>query len=296
MVATGNSYIYKSFNHAPVNASALAPGGYSSSRKEYRVRVGGVFASVDNYTYVGSSKNFGDLDVVNDSNSDSPNYKAAVGGIAAYGGYNGSGKGGLAEVFYCTNEGDITVGGNGGNFAVGGIIGYNGKQIGNTVKDIKITSTVVASGAAVYIGGLSGLLQGSQDFTTIKSSSCSADINVETTSGSDNIRVGGLLGRWGGATGGTLLARDEGGKMTPCSFKGTVTSTTLSQYVGFIVGQVDGSGKSVKFGDKDYPIPVSGSIQRNGIDLTEIVASNIETYQFGKNVANTTISVTVSGN
>lgn len=290
LVATGDAYIYKSFNHAEVNASILGPTGMVESRKEYRVRVGGIFATVWDYTYVGSTKNFGAVNVVNDSKADCANSKAGVGGIVGHGGYNGPSGSGLAEVFYCTNEGDITVSGTGKNFCVGGIIGYGGKQIGNTVKDIDITSTV--SGGAIYIGGLSGNLQGSQDYTTIKSSSCSANISVETTGG-DNVRVGGLLGRWGGATGSTLLARDEGGKMTPCTFNGTVKSSSLSQYVGFVVGQVEGSGKAVRFGDKDYPMQISGSIQKSGVDLTEISSSNIETYQFGKNVANTTISVSV---
>lgn len=282
----GNAYIYKCTNNGDVNAVAKSGTGSAVSNKALIYRTGGLLGHIWDYGYVGSSRNNANVSLENDCSGDNSNVKGGAGGIVCTGGYNGVATSGLAEVFYCTMAGNVTISGLGKNFNAAGIMAHNGKQIGNKVlASCTITSTV--SGGSVYVGGLCGILCGNSSYTTIKSSSCAATIIAETTGG-DDVRVGGLLGQWGGANGDTLQERDG----TPCSFSGSILSKTLTKHVGVIVGQVKGSGKTIKFGDSSNPIQACGEFEKAGVQKITLNAETLETYKYGSMEDKATFNVT----
>lgn len=287
IVAFGNNYIYKCYNYADVNLSGLSSSAVE--KKEFIAHVGGVFGKASSYTCVGSCKMLGNINVVDDCIADNANIKAGVGGILGCGGYNGPSKSGQTDVNYCSFSGNINVSGKGKCIAIGGISGWNGKQWNNSVnKGSKINCTL--TGAWSLVGGLVGGVAGGATNYTVKSCSCEADISVTGSAAN----VGGLLGRWGGAQGYGDIAPFIGRKGdVPCSFHGSVHSDQ-SKNIGFIVGYIDGSGKQVEFGSKDFPIQVSGTFQNGKLTSpVEITSENIETYWWGDNKANTTMSVQV---
>lgn len=287
-VGHGSGYIYKSINNGNVSAAAKSSMG-GVNKVEYILRIGGIQGNCLYYSYVGSSKNNGNVTVYNDSQANNANLPASVGGIYGCGGYNAVNVGSHADCYYDTMNGNISVSGAGSNFSVGGILGHNGAQIGNKVGETcKISCNL--SGGAIYIGGLVGSIRGGATYTSIKSSSCAADIAVDYEGEQDNIRVGGLVGGQGGAAGSYLTGRDN----TACAFHGSVITTTLSKYVGFLVGHADGASATKTFGDKDFPIQVSGTFQKAGMEAPETIsASNLEEYQVGTAVGTTTFHATV---
>lgn len=277
----GNVYIYKCLNYADVKTSAL---GGAVSIKELIMRVGGILGRPYDYCYVGSSKMEGNLTYINDNTCDIANSKAAVGGIVGNAGYNGYSGTGFVEIYYNTMNGDIAASGKGKNYSVGGIVGHGGKQIGNKVNaSCKITLKDESNSGWKFVGGLVGTLFGDAKYTTVKSSTSAA--TIEVTSTNNKIAAGGLLGFWGGANTSSspcLTARDG----TPCQFTGSITCN--QPYVGVAIGKVDGSStKTCKFGDSDNPIKASGTI--NG---TTINTANVENLAIGENLSTTTIYIT----
>lgn len=282
-VGHGNSYIQKSTNNGNVVAKGISASG-GVSKKEYMLRAGGLHGHVYDYVYINSSRMNGDLTYENDCVADNSNMKPGVGGLIANGGYNGVSVGGLAEVFYNTMAGSITVRGNGKNFCVGGISGFNSKQVCNKVLE-SCTIDCSINNDYILVGGLVGSNAGAYQNYTCSGCSCAATIKVESTNGTDAIRAGGLLGCWVGAQGESFYARDG----VPSSFSGSVSSTTQKNCVGILFGEVGGSGKSITFGKTDYPIKVSGKFGRADVALTDIDATILDTYKCGKLVNTTTV-------
>lgn len=281
IIGVGSTYIYKCINNGSVNVSAVSSTG-GINKTQYLLRVGGIQGNALYYTYVGSTNNNANVNVVNDSQANNANIKAAVGGIVGCGGYNAVNVGSHADCYYDKMNGNITVSGRGKNIGVGGILGHDGSQIHNTVSaNTKITCTL--SGGDVFVGGLVGSLMGGAQYTSIKACTSSAKVNVEST-GSDVVRAGGMIGYQGGATGTYLTGRDN----ESCAFLGSVTSSTMSKYVGFIVGQADGSSASKTFGEASFPIRASGTFAKKGMTPTVITSANVETYKIGTGLGTVT--------
>lgn len=277
IIGVGSTYIYKCNNNGNINVSAVSSTG-GINKAQYLLRVGGIQGNALYYTYVGSSNNNANVNVVNDSQANNNNIKASVGGVVGCGGYNAVSVGSHADCYYDKMNGNITVSGRGKCIGIGGILGHDGSQIHNTVSaNTKITCTL--SGGDVYVGGLVGSLAGSADNTSIKACTSSAKVNVEST-GSDVVRVGGMIGYQAGANGSYLVGKDN----ESCAFLGSVTSATMSKYVGFIVGQADGSTATKNFGEKSFPIRASGTFARKGMTPTVITSANIDTYKIGTGV------------
>lgn len=287
-VAHGNTYIYKCVNNGNVVAKGVSPGG-AVSKKEYMLRAGGIQGHVYDYSYIGSSKMNGTITYENDCSADNSNMKPGVGGIIANGGYNGVSVGGLAEVFYDTMAGNIIVRGNGKNFCVGGISGFNCKQVSNKVL-ASCTIDCSISGDYICLGGITGANAGGYQNYTCSGCSCAANIIVETTDTSDKIRVGGLLGQWVGATGESFYARDG----VASSFSGSLSSSSLAKYVGILFGEIGGTGKNITFGKADYPIKVSGKFGRADLPQTDITSAILDGYVYGVLVDKATIHVVLA--
>lgn len=292
-VGYGNSYIYKVTNSGDVKAYGRSSSG--AAKKEFILHVGGIFGKAYNYTCVGSCRMDGDITVVNDCTGDNANVKAGVGGMAGCGGYNGPTSSGQTDVNYSRVTGDINVSGKGKNMGIGGVIGWNGKQWNNKV-DASCKIECSLTGEYAFVGGLVGGVAGGAANYTIKACSCAAEIRTTA----NKLRTGGLIGNWGGASasGSSACFTYRGTPSEPCSFSGSVYSTNNSQnYVGIIAGYVDGSGKTVVFGDNaadNLKIQVSGTIQKNGMSSpVAITSANFDTYKWGGNKATTTIYATV---
>lgn len=281
IIGVGSTYIYKCNNNGNINVSAASSTG-GINKTQYLLRIGGIQGNALYYTYVGSSNNNANVNVVNDSQANNANIKAAVGGVVGCGGYNAVSVGSHADCYYDKMNGNITVSGRGKCIGVGGILGHDGSQIHNTVSaNTKITCTL--SGGDVYVGGLVGSLAGSAQYTSIKACTSSAKVNVEST-GSDLVRAGGLIGYQAGANGSYLLGRDN----ESCAFLGSVTSATMSKYVGFIVGHADGTSTTKTFGEASSPIRASGTFARKDMTPTVITSANVETYKIGTGLGTVT--------
>lgn len=277
----GYGYIYKFTNDADVESRTVSPSGVQS-KNECVIRTGGILGAAFKYVYVGSCKMNGNVVYVNDCSYDYANVKASAGGIAGCGGYNGVEKNGQADIYFCSMSGNITASGKGCNISVGGIIGHNGKQKKNEVRS-SCTIDCSLSGGAVYVGGLVGTVVGGAANYTVEACSCAATITG--TSSSSSLRVGGLLGQWGGATGtgsnASMTSRQDSGDPAPvpCSFSGKIISNQ-SKYIGVVVGQVNGG--TVDFGKASYPIQVSGTFKRGNMQAAvPITDENIGTYKEG---------------
>ena len=195
--------------------------------------------------------------------------------------------------YYCKNKGSITVNGK-GSASAGGIFGIGGKQIGNQVtEECKITYV----GFKGSIGGLTGYVDGAVANCVVRACSCAATIKADNFNGDDEewLAVGGLLGRWGGANTSGYPAygtRDE----VPCTFKGSVSSSTLNTSVGLLFGDIRGEGKTIEFGEASGKIQASGTIAKKDLPAVTISPDNVDTYAVGhiQSGANVTIHVEYS--
>jgi endonuclease/exonuclease/phosphatase family metal-dependent hydrolase len=261
-------------------------------RRNYIMKVGGISGYGWDVTGSHSScTNEGNIEVDYDAlYSNNDEWRAAVGGICGSGYRNNSD--GYAN--YCKQRGDITISGR-GVMAVGGIIGYDGTQIANTVE---ATCHITVNGLKGDVGGLVGYMEadnGKSNKITIKGCKCYATIFADSIWGEYNKNgywsLGGLIGRWkGGSTGSYPSLSYYSGNDSPCIFDGSVSSVYQDNKVGLVVGYSLGSGPVV-FGNDDHPIQASGSITRKELSTTTINASNVETYAIGRKDVTTTIYV-----
>lgn len=211
--------------------------------------------------------------------------RPSVGGICGRG-YRGNGNG---YAYYCKQRGNITVSGR-STMAVGGIFGFEGKQIKN-----EVSGNITVNGLKGDVGGLVGYLEGSAANYTIKGCTCTANIFADSCWGSAGKTgyycLGGLIGRWAGANTGSYpsLTNRDG---DPCVFGGSVSSVYQNSHVGLIVGRIRGSDATKVFGESDNPIQATGTIEKNGLSQTTITSANIDTYKWGSNEGTTTIYVT----
>ena len=210
--------------------------------------------------------------------------RPSVGGICGRG-YRGNDNG---YAYYCKQRGNITVSGR-STMAVGGIFGFEGKQIKN-----EVSGNITVNGLKGDVGGLVGYLEGSAANYTIKGCTCTANIFADSCWGSAGKTgyycLGGLIGRWAGANTGSYpsLTNRDG---DPCVFGGSVSSVYQNSHVGLIVGRIRGSGATKVFGESDNPIQATGTIEKNGLSQTTITSANIDTYKWGSNEGTTTMYV-----
>jgi len=270
-------------NFAPINVTGTSSDRSETKRRNFTFEIGGIAGAGRWALCFESCSNSGAISFDTDGTYDSNERQvSAVGGICGWEDYavDEIAEDGSADLYayYCKNRGDITVTGHGVT-EVGGIFGFDGKQIGNEVIDCTIDYT----GSKGYVGGLAGQLSGSQDAYVIKRSSCSATIKAERYQGDDHdyFAVGGLVGGWAGAQGSCLLARED----VPCSFSGSVSSTTAAASVGIVVGFLKGDNKPIRFGDSDNPIRVSGQYGNKDIAITPITADLLAEHAVGKKPA-----------
>jgi hypothetical protein len=277
--ARGNMKNCKNF--APVNVTATTSDRASIKLRNFCIEVGGMAGLGLWAISFESCSNNGNIDVVYDGKYNGNRNRSSVGGICGWQDYDAADASeGEADIFgyYCKQRGNITVNSN-GVVAVGGIFGFSGKQIGNTVYD---SCTITYSGTQGYVGGLVGVVQDNPESYSIKSSSCAATIIAEDIDGVDDkyFTVGGLIGGWcrtsANQSWSCLTARD--GK--PCSFSGSVSSTTISR-VGTVVGYIATPSGTLRFGDADNKIPVSGTFAKKDVPAVAISSENVETYAIG---------------
>lgn len=280
----GEAKFNKCRNYAQIKAEALVTGEPSESqmkKRNYLLAVAGISGYTWGHVEVESCTNSGHL-IVNYSGlyDGHQAHRGCVGGICAMAEYNVK-----SSINYCKMEGDITVDGLGA-MAVGGIIGYNGSQIKNTVTS---DCTITVNGRKGDVGGLVGYVAGAASDYTIKACSCAATIFADSDWGSAGkdwyYSIGGLIGNWQGASTGSYpsLTSRSG---EPCVFDGVI-STVYQSRVGAAVGYVSG-GTNV-FGEESNPIKVYGSIQKKDLAKTEITPGNIDTYKCGVTKGTTTI-------
>ena len=291
IVGLGQADFNKCKNYALIKAESLVTGEPSESemkKRNYLLAVGGISGMGWDVLGMSSCTNSGNIEVEYYGLYDADDkWRAAVGGICAYPGYNTG-----SYAYYCKMQGDITVTGK-GTMAVGGIFGWSGKQIKNTVT---ADCSISVNGRKGDVGGLVGYVAGGAVNYTIKGCTCAATIFADSDWGSAGkdwyYHIGGLMGRWGGANSGSYpsMTNREG---DPCVFSGSISSVYQVR-VGVIVGRVTGSSKTIVFGESDNPIQTTGTIERGGLSQTTITSANIETYKCGSdaNTGTTTIYVT----
>lgn len=270
-------------NFAPINVTGTSSDRTETKRQNFLFDIGGIAGAGRWCLCFESCSNNGNISFDTDGTYDAgERYISSVGGICGWEDFEVSeiSEDGSADMYahYCKNRGNITVTGHGVT-EVGGIFGFDGKQIGNEVIDC----TIDYIGTKGYVGGLVGQLSGSQDAYVIKRSVCSATIKAERYQGDDHdyFAVGGLVGGWAGAQGSCLLARED----VPCSFTGSVSSTTAGASVGIVVGFLKGDNKPIRFGDSDNPIRVSGQFGNKDIAITPITAELLAEHAVGKTPA-----------
>lgn len=286
ILGMGQGEFNKCRNYALISVKSLVTGEPSENslkRRNYLLYVAGIAGCGWDYMKLSSCTNSGNIEVEHYGLYDADDrWRSGIGGICAYGVHNDSG----TYAYYCKNEGDITVTGS-GTAAVGGIFGYRGKQIKNTVTS---DCTITVNCRKGDVGGLAGYLSGGADQVSIAGCECYATIYADSDWGSAGkdwyVTVGGLIGRWGGATNGSSNPALKNRDGDPCVFDGIVSSVYQSR-VGVVVGYV--TGGTNQFGEKDNPIKVYGSIQKNGLAKTEITPGNIDTYKCGVTKGTTTI-------
>ena len=286
ILGMGQGEFNKCRNYALISVKSLVTGEPSESslkRRNYLLYVAGIAGCGWDYMKLSSCTNSGNIEVEHYGLYDADDrWRSGIGGICAYGVHNNSG----TYAYYCKNEGDITVTGS-GTAAVGGIFGYRGKQIKNTVTS---DCTITVNCRKGDVGGLAGYLSGGADNVSIAGCECYATIYADSDWGSAGkdwyVTVGGLIGRWGGASNDSSTPALKNRDGDPCVFDGVI-STVYQSRVGVVVGYV--TGGTNQFGEKDNPIKVYGSIQKNGLAKTEITPGNIDTYKCGGTKGTTTI-------
>ena len=255
-------------------------------RTNYMMCVGGIGGyGWDAIGGMSSCINEGDIEVeFYGVYTDNDGTHPAVGGICGGVCWNS----GSGYAYYCKQRGNITVTGR-STMAVGGIFGFCGKQIKN-----EVTGNITVNGLKGDVGGLVGYLQGGANNCTIKGCSFSGNIFADSCWGDAGKTgyycLGGLIGRWAGATTGSYpsLTNRDG---DPCVFSGSVSTVYQNSHVGVIVGRIRGSSATKVFGESDNPIQASGTITKNGLSQTTIMSSNIDTYKWGSNEGTTTMYV-----
>ena len=287
ILGMGQGNFNKCRNYALISVKSLVTGEPSETslmRRNYLLYVAGIAGCGWDYMEIASCTNSGNIEVEHYGLYDADDrWRSGVGGICAYGVHNSTG----TYAYYCKNEGDITVTGK-GTTAVGGIFGYRGKQIKNTVTE---DCAITVNGRKGDVGGLAGYLSSGADNVSIAGCECYATIFADSDWGSAGkdwyFTIGGLIGRWGGASNGASNPALKNRDGDPCKFEGSVSSTYQKGRVGVVVGQV--TGGTNQFGEEDNPIKVYGTIQRKDLARTEITPGNIDTYKCGETKGTTTI-------
>ena len=289
ILGMGQGEFNKCRNYALISVKSLVTGEPSESslkRRNYLLYVAGIAGCGWDYMKLSSCTNSGNIEVEHYGLYDADDrWRSGIGGICAYGVHNSTG----TYAYYCKNEGDITVTGS-GTAAVGGIFGYRGKQIKNTVTS---DCTITVNCRKGDVGGLAGYLSSGADNVSIAGCECYATIYADSDWGSAGkdwyVTVGGLIGRWAGMSNGSSNPALKNRDGDPCVFDGVV-STPYQSRAGFAVGYV--TGGTNQFGEKDNPIKVSGSFERKGLSKTIITSDNVETYALGQTKGTTTMYVT----
>ena len=289
ILGMGQGEFNKCRNYALISVKSLVTGEPSESslkRRNYLLYVAGIAGCGWDYMKLSSCTNSGNIEVEHYGLYDADDrWRSGIGGICAYGVHNDAG----TYAYYCKNEGDITVTGS-GTAAVGGIFGYRGKQIKNTVTS---DCTITVNCRKGDVGGLAGYLSGGADNVSIAGCECYATIYADSDWGSAGkdwyVTVGGLIGRWAGMSNGSSNPALKNRDGDPCVFDGVV-STPYQSRAGVAVGYV--TGGTNQFGEKDNPIKVSGSFERNGLSKTIITSDNVATYALGQTKGTTTMYVT----
>ena len=292
ILGIGQADIKKCKNFALIKVESLitgAPTEAEMKKKNYLLAVGGISGSnlSTGPLQMESCTNSGNIEVEYYGLYDGDDrWRSGVGGICGYPGY-GTG----SYAYYCKMDGDITVTGK-GTMAVGGIFGWNGKQIKNNVT---ADCTISVNGRKGDVGGLVGYVAGGAENYTIKGCTCAATIFADSDWGASGkdwyYAIGGLMGRWGGANGEGSNASMTNRDGDPCVFSGSISSVYQGPRVGIVVGIIRGSGKKVVFGESNHPIQVSGKFSRKEVEELTINSDNLETYKFGSNEATTTMHV-----
>lgn len=271
----GTVNMNKAYNYAPINVSCKAANGNAQSIQKYILKCGGVIGVVGSNSGLASCKNEGAITVDYDGSyrgaANNVNC-AAVGGIYGSTGYNNS-----SQINYCDSKAAISVAGK-GKVCVGGIGGINGKLIRDRFFG---GASITISVAESYVGGIWGQVSQNGSGSYAQAKGCQVEANItNTTSGWSS--MGGLLGLWNaGNTGSNVFFVSYNSDRS--SFSGTISAPlSNASGIGFLIGETAGDSNTKNFGKSDDKILASGSIERNGLSLTDITSANIETYWYGK--------------
>lgn len=182
---------------------------------------------------------------------------SAIGGIVGWPGKEASRSN---KTTNCTNNGDITLLGP-GKVRCGGIHGGSG-----AISNCKNTGAITANnGTACAIGGISGFSSNGLKITGVRNEG-------DVISRASGIYVGGLIGNVGNSAG---TGDWTGGSSVACTVSSVDTDQTI---VGMLVGYWNGTSAAVTVGKADDPVLVTGIY--NGTKLT---AGNFSNYLAGTN-------------
>lgn len=279
--ARGNAKNCKNFS--PINVTATTSDRANVNLRNFCIEVGGIAGLGLWAVSFESCSNNGNIDVTYDGKYNGNRNRSSIGGILGWQDYDASdATEGEADIFayYCKQRGNITVNST-GVLAVGGIFGSSGKQIGNQVFD---SCNITYSGYQGFVGGLVGIVQDNPESYSIKACSCAATIKAEDIDDVDDkyYVVGGLIGGWyrtnANQNWSCLTERDG----TSCSFSGAVSSATVSR-VGSVIGYIATPSGTLRFGDENNKIKVSGTFAKKDVPAVAISSENVETYAIGVN-------------
>lgn len=294
----GTGSFNKCQNHALLKADCLITGTHNPDNMKFRnylVAVGGIAGyGWDSWKEFAACQNFGNIEVeYYGTNNASSTYRSCVGGIIG-----NTYKSPSTPVNYCKMKGNITVRGK-GSIAVGGISGFNCKQIKN---EVAANVTIDVTALTPFVGGLTGFIEGNAALNQIKGCTCAATIITEVVDPENSSVLkgyacaGGLLGSWEGnkTEGNPMLIEYDN---SPCVFSGSITSTTLG-HVGTVLGISRNADNAKVFGSEAFPIQVANTvtIAKKGTEAVTVTPSNVKDLAIGLDAGNTTMHVTCPNN
>ena len=254
LVGDGSGPISDSVNEGPVSVEIRATSGsFTATTAGFMTYVGGIVGS----NYVSTSQS--ELKITTCSNhgavslhSDNTHTgNCAVGGIV---GWPGKESGCSSVTSGCENKGDVTVSGN-ITVRAGGIQGGSGRM-----ENCTNSGKIWAKSGKPCIGGIAGFHSGGYQFV-----GCVNTGDVESDVAAP-IGIGGLAGCFGNA------AHTTG---AGCSVDCAVTSAASTE-IGILIGHFNGTSSAITLGTDSDPIKVKGSV--NG---TALSASNYSDFLCG---------------
>ena len=246
LVGDGCGPISNSVNNGPVSVEIRASSGsFTASTAGCMTYVGGIVGS--NYVSTTQSElkitNCSNLAAISFHSDNTHTGNCAVGGIV---GWPGKESGCSSVTSGCKNKGDVTVSGN-MTVRAGGIQGGSGR-----IENCTNSGKIWAKSGTPCIGGIAGFHSGGYQLTgCVNTGDVQSDVAAP-------MGIAGLAGCFGNA------AHTTGGG---CSVNCTVLSEDSTE-IGMLVGHFNGTSSAITLGSDANPIKVKGTVNGTALNAS----------------------------